>query len=544
MKFIIQQLAENPLLLLFVVAAIGYFLGSIKILGSSLGVAAVLFTGLAFGAIDPSLQIPEIIFILGLVLFVYSIGLSSGPAFFKSYRKNGLRDFMFIMSMLLLSGLIAVSLFWLFGMSAATITGIYAGSTTNTPALAGVIDYMTNQDFSDSQQLTDLAVIGYSLSYPMGVLGGIFSIIIMEKVLKIDYNKEKKQLRKEYPVDTHLSSATVKVTNQDISGNSLRDISKKYKWDVVIGRVIQANGVSLANYETILSVGDLLMLVGNEEDLASAIADIGERSSSNLEFDRKQYDTRRIFVSRPSVVGKSLASLNLNKDFNAVITRIRRGDIDMLANDDTILELGDRLRFVARREDLRALSKYFGDSYTKSSKVNLFTFGLGIGLGLVLGMIEIPLGAFSFKLGYAGGPLIVGLVLGAIRRSGPIVWTLPYSANVTLQQIGLILLLAGIGVSSGSAFVSSLSLDSIWIFVSSVVITLLTGISILLIGYKVVKLPFSLLMGMVSNQPAILDFAISKSKNRIPEFGYTMMFPIASIMKIIIAQVMFIILTG
>ena len=542
MEMIIKQFAENPLLLLFVVAAVGYFLGSIKIKGSSLGVAAVLFTGLACGAIDPSLQIPEVIFVLGLVLFVYSIGLSSGPAFFKSYRKNGLRDFLFIMSMLILSGLTAVALFWLFDLSAATITGIYAGSTTNTPALAGVIDYITSKNGTGSQELVDLAVIGYSLSYPMGVLGGIFAILIMEKVLKIDYDKEKKQLRKEYPLDTHLSSATVKVTNTSISGQTLRDISKNYKWDVVIGRVIQDQGVSLATYDTVLSVGDLLMLVGNEDDLDQAINDIGERSTSNLEYDRTQYDTRRIFVSRPNVVGKSLASLNLHKDFQAVITRIRRGDIDMLATDDTILELGDRLRFVARREDLRALSKYFGDSYTKSSKVNLFSFGLGIGLGLLLGLIEIPLGAFSFKLGYAGGPLIVGLILGAIRRTGPIVWTLPYSANVTLQQIGLILLLAGIGVSSGSSFVSSLSLDSIWIFIASVIISLLTGIATLLIGYKIVKLPFSLLMGMVSNQPAILDFAVSKSKNRIPEFGYTMMFPIASIMKIIIAQLMFIIL--
>lgn len=540
----IQTLAENPILLLFLVAALGYFLGNVKILGSSLGVAAVLFTGLAFGAIDSSLKIPEIVFILGLVLFVYSIGLSSGPAFFKSYKKNGFRDFIFIVSMLVLSGLIAVSLFWLFGFSAATITGVYAGSTTNTPALASVIDHINNTNGSNAAALSNAAVIGYSLSYPMGVLGGIFSIIIMEKLLKVDYAKEKKALRKEYPLETHLSSAAIKITNKELTGHTLRDLQKRYHWDVVFSRLIRDDAVTLTNWDTVLNVGDIIMMVGSEEDVKVTESQLGERTTSHMEYNRTQFDVRRIFVSNPDVVGHTLASLSIHKKYNASITRIRRGDIDMLASDDLILELGDRIRFIARREDLRALSEYFGDSYTKSSKVNLFSFGLGIGIGLILGMIEIPLGSFSFKLGYAGGPLIVGLLLGAARRTGPIVWTLPYSANVTLQQIGLILLLAGIGVNSGSSFISSISMDSIWIFLSSIIITMTTGIMILLIGYKVVKLPFSLLMGMVSNQPAILDFAVSKSGNRIPEFGYTMMFPIASIMKIVIAQVMFIVLTS
>ncbi len=538
----IQTLAENPILLLFIVAALGYFLGNIKIFGGSLGVAAVLFTGLAFGAVDPSLKIPEVVFILGLVLFVYSIGLGSGPAFFDSYKKNGFRDFIFIVSMLVLSGLIAILLFLAFGFSASTITGIYAGSTTNTPALASVIDHINNTFSADAAALSNAAVIGYSLSYPMGVLGGIFAIIIMEKLLKIDYAKEKKQLRKEYPLDSYLSSAAIKITNPEATGQSLRDLYNKYGWEVIFSRIIKGKETALTNWDTTFQLDDIVMIVGNTEEVMQAVSELGEIATSDLEYDRTQFDVRRIFVSNPAVVGHSLASLSIGKKFNASITRIRRGDIDMLASDDLVLELGDRIRFIARRKDLRALSEYFGDSYTKSSKVNLFSFGLGIGIGLALGMIEIPLGTFSFKLGYAGGPLIVGLLLGAVRRTGPIVWTLPYSANVTLQQIGLILLLAGIGVNSGSSFISSMTIDSVWIFIASALIAMLTAIITLLVGYKIVKLPFSLLMGMVSNQPAILDFALSKSGNRIPEFGYTMMFPIASIMKIVIAQVMFIVL--
>jgi len=540
----IEILSQNSILLLFVVASLGYLLGNIKIKGSSLGVAAVLFTGLAFGAIDPGLHIPEVVYLLGLVLFVYSIGLSSGPVFFHSYKNNGLHDFLFIMSMLILSGLLAVGLWYILGFSAATITGAYAGSTTNTPALAGVIDYITNNfENGTSDTLINDAVVGYSFSYPMGVLGGIIVILIMERVLKIDYDEEKKSLRNDYQVETNLSSLTVEVTNPKVLNRQLRDLFNEYGWNIVVGRVFTDGKLMLSNWDITLSLGDVVMLVGNEDELEKAMNDLGKRTKSHLEYDRAQFDVRRIFVSNQDTVGKTLASLNINEKYNAIITRIRRGDIEMLANGQTVLELGDRLRFIARREDLKALSQYFGDSYAASSKVNLFSFGLGIGLGLILGSINISFGdSLSFKLGYAGGPLIVGLFLGALRRTGPLVWSMPYSANVTLQQIGLILLLAGIGVSSGHSFVESISMEGLWIFIASVVISIITAFCILTVGYKFLKIPFSLLMGMVSNQPAILDFANSRSGNNIPQIGYTMMFPIALIMKIVIAQILFILL--
>ena len=540
-----QILIENPLLLLFVVASLGYFIGSLKFKGSSLGVAAVLFTGLAFGAMNPDFHIPEIVYLLGLVLFVYSIGLSSGPAFFDSYQKNGVRDFGFIVSMLLLTGVVAIILAYIFGFSAATITGAYSGSTTNTPALAGVIDTITNT-FSKEEGDTFInqAVIAYSFSYPMGVMGAIIVIILMEKFLRIDYQKEKVALRKDYPVDTKLTTATAEVKNEDIAGLQIRDIIQKHKLEVVFGRVFRNGDLTLSSFDTTINIGDIIMIVGSEEDLQLAIDILGVRIKSHLDYDRTKFDVRRIFVSSHDVVGKSIASLNLNEKYNAVISRIRRGDVEMLATGDTVLEQGDRLRFIARREDLHALSKFFGDSYKASSKVNLFSFGLGIGLGLIIGTIDIPLGSqFSFKLGYAGGPLLVGLVLGALRRTGPIVWTMPYSANVTLQQIGLILLLAGIGVESGHTFVSSLSTDALWIFIASVMISMLTAVSIILIGYKLIKIPFSILLGIVSNQPAILDFASNRTGNRLPEYGYAMVFPIALIMKIVIAQMMFIFLS-
>ena len=540
----IETLATNPLLLLFLVASIGYFLGNIKIKGSSLGVSAVLFTGLFIGSLNSNFQIPEVILLLGLSIFVYSIGLSSGPAFFKSYKKNGIRDFLFIISMLSLTGVVAILLYFVFGFSPSTITGAYAGSTTNTPALAGVIDYITNTcNATDGSNYIQQTVVGYSFSYPMGVLGAMIVIIIMEKVFKIDYAEEQKSLSKIYPSGERLRSINIEIENHEICNIPFRDLNKKYNWAVNFTRIYQGNELGLVNYDTKFKLGDMVIIVGPIEETKKVVDILGKHTKSPLAYDRTVYDVRRIFVSNQEVVGRTLASLNISEKYDATITRIRRGDLDMMALGDTVLELGDRIRFIAQRKDLNELSEFFGDSYTASSKVNLFSFGLGIGLGLLLGSIEFSLGSsFSFKLGYAGGPLIVGLILGALRRTGPIVWALPYSANVTLQQIGLILLLSAIGVRSGNAFIDSLSIEAVWILIASAIISILTAFFMIFIGYKILKMPFSLLLGMVSNQPAILDFAASRTNNKIPEYGYAMIFPIALIGKIVIAQLLFLFL--
>ncbi len=540
----IDLLSKNPVLLLFLVAAAGYLIGTIKIGSNRLGVAAILFVGLAVGAFDSRLIIPEIVFLMGLTIYVYSIGLSSGPVFFKSYKQNGFRDIGFIISMLMLSGVVAVGVAYLFHFTAGTITGIYTGSTTNTPAMAGVIDYINGHDSSAGLTNIEDLVVGYSFSYPMGVLGGMIAIALCEKWLKIDYRKEQEKLKQDYPVGDDLTSKTIIIRSSKVENRTLRDLFKDYNWNVVFGRLEKQGKITLVNWDTSFNQGDRVMIAGSEADILSASRVLGDIDDDKLSHDRSEYDVRRIFVSNPMVAGHTLSSLNLHEKYNCIISRIRRGDMEMLAKGDTILELGDRIRFVARREDLRELSKFFGDSYRESARVNLFSFGLGIGLGLLLGNIELSLpGAISFKLGYAGGPLIIGLILGSLRRTGAIVWSLPYSANVTLQQLGLILVLATIGVRSGQSFIQSVSLEGMWIFLASAIISLTTAFATLIIGYKIIKIPFSLLMGMVSNQPAILDFALSKTGNRLPTFGYTMMFPIGLIAKIVIAQILYLVLS-
>ncbi|NNC82062.1 MAG: hypothetical protein HKN79_00655, partial [Flavobacteriales bacterium] len=395
-----------------------------------------------------------------------------------------------------------------------------------------------------AQSLANEAVIGYSFAYPMGVIGGMIAIVWAQKWLKIDYAEEAKRWRKDYPLDERLSSCAVEITNPEVCDKELRDLMNGYDWNVNFGRILKEGRLGLINWSTRFEVGDKIIVVGNAEDLEEVIEEFGKRVKMPHTEDSRSYDARSIFVSNPNVAGNTIASLNLDERFNAVITRIRRGDVEMLAKGDTVLELGDRIRFMARRRDLKDLSSFFGDSYHQSSRINLFSFGIGMGLGLILGNVQFDLGpTLSFKLGYAGGPLIVGLILGGIRKTGKVLWTLPYSANVTLQQIGLILLLATLGIRSGGALVASLSMDSLWIVIASGIISLSTALTILFFGYRILKRPFGLLMGMVANQPAILDFGIEKANNRLPMYGFTVMFPIALILKIVIAQILFIVLS-
>jgi putative transport protein len=539
------RLQDHPLLLLFLVAAIGYLIGNIKIRGTGLGTAAVLFVGLAFGAMNPGLQIPNIIFEIGIVLFVYTIGLSSGPAFFNSFQKNGWRDISFVILMLTITACIAAIMYLLFDIDKESLVGIYTGSTTNTTALASVIDMINFTSERNDKEAIHQLVVGYTFSYPMGVLGVMIAIKIMEKFLKIDYNEERIRLRQDYPLDEDLTHRTIEITNPDIFGETLRDILKTYNWNIVFGRFVsKIHGTILPNWDIKLLEGDKIILVGTADELDLAEKILGHEAEISLSHDRKEYDVVRIFVSNSDVVGKELSSLNLQEKYNALITRIRRGDVEMLAKAETILELGDRIRFVAKRKDLKEMQKLFGDSYHAASKIDLFSFGMGIALGLLLGMIEFVLpGGLIFKLGFAGGPLIVGLVLGTLRRTGPIVWTLPYGSNVTLNQFGLTLLLAVIGISSGNTLLESFDKgDWLPIFFSGTVLSILSTILSLWIGFKIIKIPYSLLLGFVSNQPAILEFATNITKNRVPSIGYAFMFPISLILKILFAQMLFVFL--
>ena len=540
----IRLLLDNPLLLLFVVAALGYFLGKIKFRGSSLGVAAVLFVGLAFGALHPDLKLPEIVYWLGLVLFVYTIGLSSGPGFLASFRRQGWRDNLLVVSVLMLMFMFAMMVHALFRFTPAQTAGLFAGSLTNTPALASLLDYLKSAASNTGlNHLLAEPVIAYSLTYPMGVVGMILTIHLMQKIWQTDYAHEAANLRELGATNVKLQNRTIRVTQSTATHASLHHLIKLHNWDVIFGRMKRDNQLTLALGATRLQVGDLLSIVGRREELERVTAALGEASREQIDLDRRQLDYRRIFVSNPKLAGQRLRDLNLPQQFGAVVTRLRRGDIEFLPHGDTVLELGDRIRVLTHRDRMETVSAFFGDSYRAVSEIDVLTFGLGVALGLLIGLAPIPLpGGVIIRLGLAGGPLMVAMILGTLGRTGPLVWSLPYSANLTLRQVGLILFLAGVGTRAGYAFVNTLTEGSgMTIFMAGALITCAAALTTLAVGHRLLKIPMSLLIGMLAGlqtQPAVLGFALEQTRNDLPNIGYATVYPVATITKIVLAQLL------
>lgn len=535
----IQLLVDNPLLLLFVVIALGYPLGRIKIRGFSLGLAAVLFVGIAISSIDQRLSLPSPVYYLGLVLFVYTIGLASGPSFVASFRRHGLRDNVLVVLLILVVAALAAASHFVFNIKATFIVGMFAGSLTNTPALASVLELLKNADAATQAE----PVVGYAVTYPMGVIAVILMIQLMQKIFHSGYKQEAKELRDLGASGEHLVNKTIRITRTDIAERNVQSWRETESWKVIFSRYRHNKKIELVEPTTILHVGDEVSIIGQEEAVTKVSGLLGEVVSEALELDRSHLDFRRVFVSNTEVADKTLQELDLPKHYGALITRIKRGDSELLPRGEMRLELGDRVRVVAPRERMADISKFLGDSYKALSEVDMMAFGVGIVLGLLVGLISIPLpGGLHFSLGFAGGPLVVALILGTLGRTGPIVWQIPYSSNLTLRQLGLVIFLAGVGTRSGFAFVDTLLHgQGISLFFLGALLTVVASSLTLLIGRLVFRMPMSLLIGVVSGlhtQPAVLAFANEQTENDIPNIGYATVSPVATITKILVAQVL------
>jgi putative transport protein len=535
-------LLSNPLILLFTVLVIGYPLGRIRIAGVNLGVAAVLFAGLAVGVLHPEMKLPELVYQLGLVLFVYTVGLSNGPGFFASFRRRGLRDNLFVAGVLVFAAVLSVGVSLLLHLRSTLAAGVFAGSLTNTPALAGLLESIktTWPPLGREAALAD-PVVGYSVTYPMGVVGMIVALALARRAWRVDYAREAEGLRALGATTGQLPSATVRVTRPGVEWLSVSEMMRKEAWDVAFGRLFRRGHASVVQGDSTFQPGDLVTVVGAREDLARVTAYLGEPSSQSIDLDRGELDYRRIFVSSAEVIGRRIRDLDLSRRFGAVITRLRRGDLEFVPHGDTVLEPGDRVRVLTHRGKMPTVSAFFGDSYRALSEVDFLTFSLGLGLGLLLGLVPIPLpGGLSFRLGLAGGPLIVALILGSRGRTAGMVWTLPYSANLTLRQAGLVLFLAGIGTRAGGPFFDTIRrADGLLILAAGALVTCATAWLALWIGYRRLRIPLSLLGGMLGGlqtQPAVLGFALEQTGNELPNLGYATVYPTAIVLKIVLAQ--------
>jgi putative transport protein len=323
-------MVENPLLLLFIVAGLGYVLGQIKVGHTSLGVAAVLFVGLGIGALSPDLKLPEIIYQLGLVLFVYTIGLTSGTSFLAALRRKGWRDNALVAGLISLAAMLTLGFQSLFLLKPTMAVGMFAGSLTNTPALAAVLERLKNTNpalpKTSLDQLLAEPVIGYSVSYPMGVIGTLLAIFLLQKVWKINYAKEAQTQPELAGVNQTLLNQTIRITQPAVCNRPLEELFKLHGWDVLFGRIQHSGEIFLAEGRSRLNLNDLISVIGTEPVLAQVVPALGEPSEKRLELEQSDLDYRRVFVSNPNLVGHTIKDLHLTQQFGALVTRVRRGD--------------------------------------------------------------------------------------------------------------------------------------------------------------------------------------------------------------------------
>ena len=546
-------LAQNPLLLLFATVALGYPISRLQVRGASLGVASILFAGIALGALvitpdlDPALKQDlghsmKLVYELGLAVFVYAMGLAIAGSFWAAFSREGIKKNATVLVVMLVATAVVAIGARLLHFNARYAAGLLAGSFTNMPALAGVIERVKATAGGDPVLIAQPTVAS-AIAYPVGVLVPMLVILLSRRVLKVDLKAEAQGLTAYHTGVGRLDSRTVRVTDPAAAGCTHRDLRDRWGCKVVLARLRRDGETRVVDQDLAFQLGDLLVMVGAAEDLERATARLGQVAEVALEQDGREFDSTRVFVSNGAIIGRPLRDLDLPGRCSSVITRLRRGDQWFVPDGDTVLELGDRVRVVTRIDNLDAVAELFGDSYRELSEVSFLTFAIGLAAGLALGQVPIPLGpGIVFKLGFAGGPLVAALVLGRFHRVGPFVWNFPYSANHTVRQFGLALFAAGIGLISGEGFRTIVARDVsvLPLFLGAALgVSLLADVLAMAVGYGLFRIPLNVMFGILAGthtQPVVLGYANQQTGNELPNVGFAAVYPLATILKIILAQ--------
>lgn len=523
-------LVDDPILIVFIVIGLGAGVGSLRYRGFSIGPAAALFVGLAIGAIDETVSgVTGLGFFkeLGLVLFTYTVGLASGPTFFVGLRRGGGRAVGLTVAFIaILAGLCALAAEVL-GLSAAERAGLFSGSTTNTPSLQAAAEAVTSGD----------PVVAYSLTYPFAVASMLVVItLLLGRKLPLPAALEPPAPPKRVE---NLVNWTVRVTREGLA--PLGELRVQYP-EVGFSRVEHDGAVTVANSEQRLVPGDSVVVLGPRETVEAFCNGIGERSDHHLALDRSALDFRRVVVSNRRLAGMRVAELDLSGRFGVTVTRVRRGDEDLVAHDEFALQLGDRVRIVGPTKELGRAAKVLGDSERRLAEVDAVGFALGIAAGLLVGMIAVPLpGGGEVELGAGGGPLVVGLVLGVLSRTGPVTWQIPQGANLVLRQLGILMFLACAGLGSGTTFVDAITTRHGLELVGAGIVVSATfaGLIPLLVQVALRRdvIETAGLFSGVETQPAALAYAGERSNgDERVNMAYALVFPAAMIAKIVIVQ--------
>jgi putative transport protein len=515
-------IGTQPILAIFLAIGVGYLVGQINLGGFSLGVGAVLFVGLAIGAFAPKASIVGPISLTGLVMFLYGIGILYGRQFFEGMAgAAGIKANILAFVAVIAGLMVALALGQAFGIKIGHTLGMFAGSMTSTATLQAALDVMKNSDPS----------IGYSVAYPFGVIGPILCIYFMTRQIQPKFPPKAAQF--------HMGEITL---GESFAGQTLGDVLKDMPPGVQVTMVRKGHQNVVPDGLIALAPGDALLVVADNQDvLAAAATRLGRLEPGRLVKDRSSLDYLRVFVGKASVVGIPLSQLPMPAGFSSHLLHVRRYDMDLVPTPDLRLEFGDRVGVLMPPDRRQEIRQHFGDTVKATAEFSYVSLGLGMVMGVALGLIPIPIpGVGTVTLGIGGGPLIVALILGKLRRTGPMLWTMPLPANIVLRNFGLAIFLAAVGINAGQPFVKTVSETGLSMLFIGAAVLLTTVAIVLLVGYYLMKVPYDDLVGIASGatgNPAILVYSNRMAPTERPDINYAMIFPSMTIVKVIAVQI-------
>ena len=543
-----EGIGHSILLLSFVIAA-GIQLGKIKVFGVSLGITLVLFVGIILGHFGFTINHNVIHFFkeFGLILFVYSVGMQVGPGFFSSFKQGGITLNMLACGIVFLGVLTAVILHYATGIPMPTMVGILSGAVTNTPGLGAA-----QQAFSDMHGVSDNTIaLGYAVAYPLGVIGIILSIILIKYIFRVSFDKENEQLNSEDSSHTNEAKPiSLIVKNPAIFNKTVAELSNLLEHrDFVISRVWRDSNkqIEIASANTVLQENDKVFVITTETDAETIKTFIGEE----IDMERKQwirmesqFINRRILITKPELNGKRLGQLKLRKLYGINITRINRAGVDLVAKPGLTLQVGDRVNVVGTETAVSNVEKVLGNSMKRLNEPNLITIFVGIALGIVLGSIPISFPGIPqpVKLGLAGGPLVVAILISRFGYHYKLITYTTQSANLMLREIGITLFLACVGISAGDGFVDTIVNNGgfAWIgygFIMTFVPLMIIGC----IGRYFCKVNYFTLMGLIAGSttdPPALAYSNATAGNDAPSVGYATVYPLTMFLRVLTAQLL------
>lgn len=543
-----QGVGHSILLLSFVIA-LGIQLGKIKIFGVSLGITFVLFVGIIMGHFGITIN-PHVIHFFqefGLILFVYSVGMQVGPGFFSSFRQGGITLNMLACGVIFLGVLTTIVIHYMTNIPMPTMVGILSGAVTNTPGLGAA-----QQAFSDMHGVSDNSIpMGYAVAYPLGVIGIILSTIIIRYVFCVSFQKENEMLEKED--NSHANGAipiSLVVKNPAIFNKKVREISSLLEHrDFVISRIWRDNDkkIEMVSADTVLQENDKVFVITTEQDAETLKIFIGEA----IDMERKQwirmesqFINRRILITKPELNGKHLGDLKLRKLYGINITRINRAGVDLVAKPNLTLQVGDRVNVVGTEASIANVEKVLGNSLKRLNEPNLIAIFVGIALGIFLGSIPMTFPGIPqpIKLGLAGGPLIVAILISRFGYHYKLITYTTQSANFMLREVGIAMFLACVGLRAGDGFVDTIINDGGFAWIGyGVIITMLPLLIIGFIARYFFKINYFTLMGLIAGSttdPPALAYSNQTAGNDAPSVGYATVYPLTMFLRVLTAQLL------